>query len=56
VAVPPAVVIVGPAVKLEVPDGANQTLSVAAPPELAELTIVTGVPWVTLALDANTVS
>ena len=52
VAVPPAVVMVAPATKLVVPDGANHTLLVAFP----ELTIVTDAPPCLLTLDANTVS
>ena len=45
VAVPPAVVMVVPfAVKVVVPDGANQTLSVADPPDEADETIVTEAP------------
>ena len=51
VAVPLAVVIVAPAVKLVVPDGANQTLLVASP----ELTMSPTFRLLNI-LDANTVS
>jgi hypothetical protein len=51
VAVPPAVVIVGPATKLVVPAGANQTLLLASP----ELTMVTAAPPVVVTLGVKTV-
>ena len=52
VAAPPAVVIVEPAVKAVVPDGANQTLLVASPDE----TMVTLAPPTLETDEAKTVS
>ncbi len=52
VAVPEAVVIVGPAAKVVVPEGANQTWLVASP----ELTIETVLFGPIVRLDAKTVS